>query len=399
MVAMGNSLPHLTFVIHNIEGGIASMNHQIIENAEFNKNFNVHILLWRSLEENAKDFRDSFNNAVDTVEFRFSIFDNHYRTLKRFNRILNKWPGLIVTNDGLELEALRQFGTQSVLFAIIHDFYNLKLAVENLDLVDYFICHTDTFSRALQSNIALKERTAFILHGVRTVKIDLLAGLKSESKLKIVSISRLTERKGVLLFSAIDKLLLERGIEVDWLIIGSGELEIPLRDEWSGKNNIEFYKPDSGAEVYRLAQTGDVFISPSVFEGYGIALLEAMSCGLVPVVHKLPIGVYSNLPPEVGCLVEMGDIGGFVDFIGRLHKDRDLLYRMKEKANELVRSVYDISGTSKKFMEYFTTHSDHQIDRNRRLKKVTKFGLLDRPIIPGFLTRAIRRWRNSKSKL
>ncbi len=58
----------------------------------------------------------------------------------------------MVTNDGIELEAIRKFGTRSVLFSIVHDFYNFKLAIENADLVDYFICHTEVFSKALLSD-------------------------------------------------------------------------------------------------------------------------------------------------------------------------------------------------------------------------------------------------------
>ena len=43
--------------------------------------------------------------------------------------------------------------------------------------------------------------------------------------LKIVSISRLTAAKGVLLFFEVNELLLKKGIRVEWVVIGSGELE------------------------------------------------------------------------------------------------------------------------------------------------------------------------------
>ncbi len=39
MVNPGGALPHITFVIHDMEGGVASMNHQIIENADFGRHF------------------------------------------------------------------------------------------------------------------------------------------------------------------------------------------------------------------------------------------------------------------------------------------------------------------------------------------------------------------------
>jgi len=132
MVDHKSGLPHITFVIRDAEGGVSYLNHQVIENAAFRQFFHVHIVLWRDQEETAKSFRDSFKNADDVQQFSFSRSGNLYLTLKKFNHLLNKWPGAIVTNDGIELEALRRFGTRSILFSIVHDFYNLKLAIENL---------------------------------------------------------------------------------------------------------------------------------------------------------------------------------------------------------------------------------------------------------------------------
>src|SRR5580698_2093224 len=167
MMMKNSSLPTITFVIHDIEGGVASMNYQIIENAGFRDHFHVHILLWRSEERTSRPFGGTFRNVDEVTRFTYSTFDNYYLTLKRFDAVLNKYSGLIVTNDGLELETIRRFGSSSVLVSIVHDYYNLKLAVENADIVDFFICHTDTFSRALSSNSALRQRVHFQLHGVK----------------------------------------------------------------------------------------------------------------------------------------------------------------------------------------------------------------------------------------
>src|SRR6516164_8117015 len=104
MVTPDTSLPHITFVIHNIEGGVASMNHQIIENADFRRYFHVHILLWRTAENTTKEFHGRFTTASDIRHFSFSKHDNYYRTLHRLHTLLEQWPGLVVTNDGMELE-------------------------------------------------------------------------------------------------------------------------------------------------------------------------------------------------------------------------------------------------------------------------------------------------------
>ena len=172
-----------------------------------------------------------------------------------------------------------------------------------------------------------------------------------------MSISRLTESKGVLLFSSIDDALRARGIQTEWIIIGSGELGDRLLEQWKDKPYVQFHSPADHEDVIRLAATGDVFVSPSTFEGYGIALLEAMSCGLVPVIHRLPVGVYAQLPDSVGFSVEIGQTGDFADHIAHLHEDREMLGRMSDNARRLVRERYDISETAVTWLEYFAGHT------------------------------------------
>jgi glycosyltransferase involved in cell wall biosynthesis len=393
MVDDKKALPHITFVIHDVEGGVGSMNHQIIENAPFREFFRVHIILWRAQEETGRNFREPFRNADDVQQFVFSGFGNYYLTLKRFHRLLNRWPGAIVTNDGIELQALRRFGARSVLFSIVHDFYNLKLAVENLDLVDYFVCHTQTFAKSLQSNHVLRSRVQFLPHGVKVLHPDKQATAAAKKKLTIVSISRLTENKGVLLLAGIDDHLLTQGVEVDWIIIGSGELETALHQQWAGKGNARFYKPDTQEEVFRLAATGDIFVSPSSFEGYGIALLEAMSCGLVPVIHKLPVGIYADLPEDVGFSVNIGDLPAFANCIAQLARDRQLLVKMGKNANQLVTDKYDILITSREFLKHFQQQYIAQTKKQSPLRRVSSSGLLDRPYIPDAVARFVKKLR------
>lgn len=387
---MNSSLPQITFVIHDEEGGVAAMNHRIIDNGGFQKYFRVRVVLWKPVEEKSRRFRDNFEGADDVIRFDYSRRDNYYLVLRRFNSLLNKWPGLIVTNDGIELEALRFFGTSSVVFAIVHDFYNLKLAIQNTDEVDHFVCHTQVFTRALLSSNTLRDRVKFILHGVRLPAAPIAK--KTGGKLKIVSISRLIETKGVLDLITIDEALRSKDVEVEWDIVGSGMLEERLKEQWAGKDNVRFHKPDTQDEVMAIAEAGDIFISPSVFEGYGIALLEAMSRGLVPLIHRLPVGVYSDLPENVGFSMEPGDIDGFVRNIGLLHKDRNLLQEMGRNAERLTAEKYDISKTARAWMEHFRANTTPRITRSGRQKIAGSMGILDRPYVPNQLARWIKKY-------
>jgi glycosyltransferase involved in cell wall biosynthesis len=394
MVALRSTLPHITFVIHDVEGGVASMNHQIVENAAFREHFKVHILLWKASEDKTRNMRYTFSNADETTNFAFSVFDNYYYTLKRLNKQLNRWPGLVVTNDGLELESIRMFGTRSVIFSIIHDFYNLKLAIENLDISDYFICHTEVFTKTLLSNHVLKERVKYLPHGVKIMPDTAAPDKRPLQKLKIVSISRLTASKGVLLLSELDDILLSRGVEVEWIIIGSGELEDQLKRQWKEKRNIRFCQPDTSEQVMEIGRTADVFISPSSFEGYGIALLEAMSCGLVPVIYKLPVGIYSDLPADAGFSVTQEDKNGLADSIRRLHLDRALLEKMSRNAYQLVAGNYNIADTSLSFLTHFSRQGVAKVNMRPDKRRISAMGMLDRPFFPNKLVRLVKKLKS-----
>jgi glycosyltransferase involved in cell wall biosynthesis len=404
-----SSLPHLSFVIHDIEGGVASMNHQIIEHADFGRYFKVRIILWKREDEPGKEFAGAFGEAVEIVRFRYAKWDNFHVVLKRLSVLLEERPGALVTNDGMELSAIARFGTRSVVFSIVHDFYNLKLAVESFSYVDYFLCHTETYARTLRSNPLLRDRVGYLLHGVRVIPVAGVHGSiggvamtptvpamtpgETRRKLRIVSISRLIAAKGVLLFRRIEDILVDKGIGVEWLVIGSGELEAELTAQWAGKNNITFSRPDTLEEVYRQAYTGDIFISPSSFEGYGIALLEAMSCGLVPVIGRLPVGIYADLPEQVAFSLDGLDAEDFADRIEKLDKDRTLLATMGTNAGRLVAQKYDIDRTAVDFMNYFREYATHKITGAAPVKKISNFGVLDKAYLPNGVTRLIKRFK------
>lgn len=78
----------------------------------------------------------------------------------------------------------------------------------------------------------------------------------------------------------------------------------------------------STADLVALYNAADVFVFPSIAEGFGIPILEAMACG-TPVVSS-----NSTCLPEVvgdaGILVDVMDVMGYANAIDRIVNDRDL---------------------------------------------------------------------------
>ncbi|MEK7858395.1 MAG: glycosyltransferase family 1 protein [Elusimicrobiota bacterium] len=85
---------------------------------------------------------------------------------------------------------------------------------------------------------------------------------------------------------------------------------------------VVFFGPASRAQLVALYQNASAFVFPSLMEGFGFPLLEAMACG-APVVASNA----SALPQVAGdaaVLVDASDPKALADAIGRILKDSGL---------------------------------------------------------------------------
>ena len=80
------------------------------------------------------------------------------------------------------------------------------------------------------------------------------------------------------------------------------------------------------ASVYARA---DVFVLPSLYEGYGMVLAEAMACGL-PILCTTGGAAASTVPDGAGLKVAPGDVGSLREALRRLMEDAPLRARMAE---------------------------------------------------------------------
>lgn len=82
----------------------------------------------------------------------------------------------------------------------------------------------------------------------------------------------------------------------------------------------------------RLTQL-DALVLPSEVEGLPLALLEAMAHGVVPVATRIPSGTGELIRDEEnGFLAAVGDMGCFAARLEQVHRDPELLPRLRRAA-------------------------------------------------------------------
>ncbi|MYF62257.1 MAG: glycosyltransferase, partial [Gammaproteobacteria bacterium] len=86
-----------------------------------------------------------------------------------------------------------------------------------------------------------------------------------------------------------------------------------IDDEGLG-DRIEFAGECTGEEISGLYDRASVFVLPSRFEGYGMALTEALARGL-PVISTIAGAIPHTVPGDAGILVPAGDTEALADAI------------------------------------------------------------------------------------
>jgi len=155
--------------------------------------------------------------------------------------------------------------------------------------------------------------------------------------LRLLSVGRLVEKKGLAEGLRAVARLRERGLPVAYRIAGDGPLDAGLRalaDELGIADAVDFVGPVEHADVPALMAEAHSVMVPSVRasdgdeEGTPTVILEAMASGL-PVVATRHAGIPFQVEDGVtGWLVEERDVEAMADRIERLLDDADLASRL-----------------------------------------------------------------------
>jgi glycosyltransferase involved in cell wall biosynthesis len=132
--------------------------------------------------------------------------------------------------------------------------------------------------------------------------------------------------------------------------------------QYISKNRLEPYVTFTGwrSDVLEVVSLMDILVHPSLSEGFGRAVLEAMALGRAVVASKVG-GLREILSDgENGFLVDPGDVQGLAEKISRLLRDKSL------------RETFGQASRKKVFAEYLVA------DKVARLEAIWR-GMVSRP--------------------
>jgi glycosyltransferase involved in cell wall biosynthesis len=162
-------------------------------------------------------------------------------------------------------------------------------------------------------------------------------------ELLVGKVGRLALQKGQRHLIAAMPLLLERVPFARLVIAGGGDLEEYLRDlasEAGVADRVHVLGPRK--DVSALMHAIDVFAMPSIWEGFGLVLLEAMAAGRPIVASRVATIPEVVVDGETGLLVPAGDSVALADALARLAHDPALARRLGEAGRERLRQHFSI---------------------------------------------------------
>lgn len=155
----------------------------------------------------------------------------------------------------------------------------------------------------------------------------------------VLYVGQRTLRKGIgYLLAAFDEVRHERKL---LRMVGTDAPDTKAAMGGSARPGVEVLPPVPQAELKGLMSAADVLVLPSVEDGYGMVVDQAMACGCPCVVSRNAGAVDVVQDGVNGFTFEARDVDGLARALQTLADDRQLRIAMREKALNTARSRGD----------------------------------------------------------
>jgi len=152
----------------------------------------------------------------------------------------------------------------------------------------------------------------------------------SSDKPVILFVGNLVYQKGVEYLIDAKKLM---NSDAELMVVGDGPLHHDLEKKVADDEIEDVVFVGARRDVEYIMPSADLFVLPSISEGFPITILEALASGL-PVVATKVGGIPEVMEEQVGVMVEPADPGKLASAMDRVLEDQDLKNSMKTAARE-----------------------------------------------------------------
>ncbi|MEM3794559.1 MAG: glycosyltransferase family 4 protein [Thermoprotei archaeon] len=211
--------------------------------------------------------------------------------------------------------------------------------------------------RAVAANAKVdRERVKIVPFGV---PLEEYASNVEGNRSDVLFVGRIIPHKGLMELVEAARILRDMGENLNFVVVGPrgilwddspGDHYLKLMnlvEQYGLKQNVVFTGSLPREQVVALMQRSKVFAFPSHAEGFGVALIQAMAAGAVPVVYK--IEPLTEIVGEAGVYAEQGDPESLAKAIIKANTDQALPQMVRARIQR-----YSIRSVAKEFLEALT---------------------------------------------
>jgi glycosyltransferase involved in cell wall biosynthesis len=265
----------------------------------------------------------------------------------RLGQVLKDFDAVLVNHCAAVQPIIGQLPASCLVATILHNDHDrvYRVGLSNLARSDYIVAVGSKIAREAARRGTPPDKLVRIPHGVDVpIAYPKTRRPPDGPPLKLIFVGRIDhEQKGVFDLPQVILGAQQLGARITLDIVGEGPDATALREKFEADLPgfpVVFHGRQSNEETLRLMGEADVMLMPSRYEGFPVALVEALALGVVPIASHLPgmtddavtAGVNGFLPP-------VGDIEGFARAIVRLQDD-DLLQTMSHAAWDTARDQF-----------------------------------------------------------
>ena len=295
-------------------------------------------------------------------KFKFDIITTHHKG-NDFDRALSKgWPVIDISNNEISLKKriLTTYETLIEYDVVINNHSDevkfclpalpvkqIKISVQhnttvkstkslgfNAEYLNYWTGVSPAVTDVIKKNNPHYKRIKVLPNGVSKLNSQNHQNFKNDI-IHIAYIGRLNQKqKNIFLLPEIIKQLKNRGYNIELSIAGDGEDKERLEKYFLNKkvgNEVKFLGRIGSYEIEKLFNTSDFLINPSFWEGLPMVVLEAISCGVVPILSNIEPHSYllgEKLKKELVC---DNNVESYIDKICILYDNKDHFQTISKK--------------------------------------------------------------------
>jgi glycosyltransferase involved in cell wall biosynthesis len=231
------------------------------------------------------------------------------------------------------------------------------------DRIFRWIAPTEGVAQGASSYVGAtnSNRISIIPHGIDN-ELFSTQGRKKEPIGEITFVGYVAQNKGADLLLPIMKRVVLQYPHFHLTVIGDGPLQDILNQQFRAAGldkNLTITGKIFPEKVAAILKCSDILLLPTRIEGFGLAIVEAMMSGVVPVVTRLS-GITDTIVNnnETGVLIEVNDVVGFSSAIIELLSNPNRLSSMMHAAQKAAQEKFSIQRMIDDYERLFAENDD-----------------------------------------